>query len=116
MKASLPLGVDIVEWKKARAFYGAHRGRLDSFLSPSEMKFIGKNQKPYEGLATLFAAKEAVFKALGVSWFGPEKFRKIRIRPVSADTFLFTGTRGRKFRITTQKSSRHVVACCSRAR
>jgi len=73
------LGVDLVEFKKAKAFYGEHRNRLDTFFDGGEIRLIRQARRPYESLALLLAAKEAVFKSLGEPWMGPEGFRKIRI-------------------------------------
>lgn len=109
----IPLGVDIVEWKKAKAFYETHRGRLGSFLTAQERRFVENGRKPYEALAMIFAAKEAVFKALGASWMGTDGFRRIKVRPVSSKTFSYRPSRGKALRITFKKSSRHVLACCA---
>jgi phosphopantetheine--protein transferase-like protein len=105
-------GVDIVEWKKAKAFYETHHEKLGSFLSPEERRFVEKKHKPYEGLAMIFAAKGAVFKTLGLSWMGPEGFRRIQVRPVSSKKFYFLPTKGQKLVVLFKKSRHHVVACC----
>ena len=60
----------------------------------------------------IFAAKEAVFKALGASWMGVDGFRRIKVRPVSPKIFSYHPSRGQKLRITFKKSDRHVLACC----
>jgi len=106
------IGIDIVEWKKARSFYGRHRARLDSFLTASEKKFVENGPKPDKALAMIFAAKEAAFKTLGMSWMGPEGFRRIKVRPVSSKRFSFLTPGGRKLRITFKMNRRYVVACC----
>ncbi len=73
------LGVDLVEYKKAKTFYTEHRGRLPDYFDKSEVSLIRKARRPYESLAMLLAAKEAVFKSSDLPWMGPEGFRKIRI-------------------------------------
>ncbi len=110
--SELSVGVDIIEWKKAKAFYQMHHEKLSLFLHAAEMRFVEKERRPYEALAMIFAAKEAVFKALGGSWMGPEGFRRIKIRPISFKTFSSHCPEGRKLQITFQKSRHHVVACC----
>ncbi len=73
------LGIDAVEFKKARKFYRTHRSRLTEFFSPNEVSYIEKNNKKEENLATLLAAKEAVFKAKGDAWMGPSGFQTIEV-------------------------------------
>ncbi len=73
------LGVDVVEYKKARFFYIQHKNRLEQYFQKSEVSFIQKSEKPYETLALLLAAKEAVFKSSDLPWMGPGGFRKIQI-------------------------------------
>ncbi len=86
------LGVDLVEYKKAKAFYDEHQNRLKDFFARSEISFIQKSHKPYESLALLLAAKEAIFKSADLPWMGAEGFRKIRVlsrsRPVSKLSFI----------------------------
>lgn len=77
--SKLSLGVDIVEYKKARVFYARHKNRLKTYFDKNEVSLIQKGQKPYETLALLLAAKEALFKSSGLAWMGTDGFRKIRI-------------------------------------
>jgi phosphopantetheine--protein transferase-like protein len=100
MKRSIPLGVDILEWKKAKAFYEKHSRRLGSWLTSEERLFVEKKDKPHEAFAMIFAAREAAFKALG---------RECRVVPVSSTRF---AVRDRsKLRVTVSRHRRHVVAC-----
>ena len=55
MAASTRIGVDLVELKKAGAFYRAHRKRLPLLIQ--------KSKRPVEALAFYLAKKEAAFKA-----------------------------------------------------
>ncbi len=81
MNAAWPLGVDMFEWKKAKTFYKAHREKLGSFLCSAEVTYVETSNKPYQALAMILSAKEAVFKALGVSWMGVSGFKCIEILP-----------------------------------
>ena len=119
MTAAWPLGVDMLEWKKAKAFYKAHRGDLESFLAPTEAAFVHTSRRPYESLAMILSAKEAVFKALGISWMGLSGFRHIQILPgKSCFSFRLKGNFKKNFLhdaplgISFAKSARHVVATC----
>ena len=73
------LGVDVVEFNKARLFYVRHKNRLEKFFQKNEVAMIQKSHKPYESLAMLLAAKEAVFKSSSLPWMGADGFRKIQI-------------------------------------
>lgn len=110
MKPSFLLGVDILEWKKARAFYRIHKDRLGQWLSDAERAFVESRPKPHEAFATIFAAKEAAFKAIGAAAVGPEALRRIRLEPKAAGRFVVLG-RG-KLEVTIRRHRNHVVACC----
>ena len=119
MNAVWPLGVDILEWKKAEAFYEAHREKLSRFLCPSEASFVLTSRKPYEALAMILSAKEAVFKTLGVSWMGLSGFQRIQILPgKSRFSFRLKGefrkklSRKEPLEISFVKNRHHVVATC----
>ena len=88
MKAAWPLGVDMLEWKKAKAFYKTHHKNLKGFLSSAEITYVKAAYKPYQALAMILSAKEAVFKALGISWMGVSGFQCIEILPAQKRFFL----------------------------
>lgn len=73
------LGVDLVEMKRARDFYRAHKTRLPEFFSAPELSYVRASRRPYERVAALLAAKEAAFKASGRAWMGISGFRSIRL-------------------------------------
>ena len=110
MKPSFPLGVDILEWKKAGEFYRRHHDRLADWLTTDEKKFVAARQKPYEGFAMIFAAKEAASKALGIRAAGPEMLRSIRLKPRSSRSFSIL--KHSSLEVTVSRHRRHVVACC----
>lgn len=119
MDAAWPLGVDMLEWKKAKSFFDAHRGNLDRFLCSTEASFVLSSPKPHESLALILSAKEAVFKSLGRPWMGPSGFQDIQIIPGEPHfSFRLTGQFRKKFPkrvpsgISFVKNRRHVVATC----
>ncbi len=61
------IGTDIVEIKKLENY-----GKSDSFLNKTftqnEINYAKSKENFYTHLATTFAAKEAIFKALGTGW------------------------------------------------
>ena len=95
----LSLGVDLVEIKKAKKFYQTHRHHLVSFFSKTEVSSIRRSKKPYERLALLLAAKEAVFKSLDLPWMGPGGFRKIVCEQ-------------KKLHLSYLVTKNYVVVCC----
>ena len=119
MNALWPLGVDMLEWKKAKAFYKAHRKELADFLFPTEAVYVESSRKPYESFAMILSAKEAVFKALGVSWMGISGFGHIQILPgKNKYYFRLKGNLRKKIsrktpmEVSFTKSRHHVVATC----
>ena len=113
------VGVDMLEWKKARAFYKAHREKLATFLCPAETGYVQSSHRPYESLAMILSAKEAVFKAIGVSWMGISGFERIQILPgKNRFSFRLKGIFSKKFsrknplEISFTKHRLYVVAHC----
>jgi phosphopantetheine--protein transferase-like protein len=118
MSPTLPLGVDIVEWKKAGAFYRAHRERLSDLLHPGELAYVETSSRPSRAFALVFSAKEAVFKALGAPWMGRTGFRDVELFPEKGFTLRLRGRlkkdrpSGVPLTVSFKKSNRHVVASC----
>lgn len=57
------VGVDIVEVKSFRRRLDA--GMIEELFLPGEIEYCDSRARPWESYAARFAAKEAVFKALG---------------------------------------------------
>ena len=118
MNPSYPLGVDILERKKALSFYRKHHQRLGELFCPAELAFMEASRKPAETFAMIFSAKEAVFKSLGASWMGPSGFRQIQILPKENFSFRLTGGLKKNFsvktpfRISFKKNRDYIVAAC----
>lgn len=74
-----PIGVDLVEIRKARVFYETHKDHLRAFFTAGEIQKIRQSKKPHEKLAVYLAAKEAVFKALRARRAGFLGFRNIGV-------------------------------------
>ena len=113
-----PLGIDLVEIKKAKSFYILHKNRLATFFSGEEISYIEKNKKPYEALAVLLAAKEATFKALPKrSWMGVSGFKQIVVTPGVNPRALRCRLKGEpkagnKLKLSFTKNKKFVVARC----
>ena len=118
MNPSYPLGVDILERKKALSFYRNHHQRLGELLCPAELALVEASRKPAETFALIFSAKEAVFKSLGAPWMGPSGFRQIRILPEKNFSFRLSGELKKNFslktpfRVSFKKKRDYIVAAC----
>ena len=82
-------GVDIVEIERIRKLTEKQKGRfLNRIFTPGEQRFCSRYRDPAPHYSARFAAKEALFKALGtgwaegVSWLDVEVQRQDRQAPV----------------------------------
>ena len=98
---SFPLGVDLIETRKARSLYRNCRRDLESLVSREEAVSIRKSSKPHEKLAEILAAKEALFKARRAADAGLLAFRDIRLK-----------RRPQDWKLTYQKTKDYVIAQC----
>jgi phosphopantetheine--protein transferase-like protein len=120
MKPCVFLGVDLVEMEKAEKFYRAHGDRIGELFHPEETAYIRQSRNPHRALATVLAAKEAVFKALPLSWTGLSGFRAIRIvpRPRGIFSFRLEGRSGKtpkalpRLKLFCRQYGRFVLAQC----
>ena len=82
-------GVDIVDIERIRRLTERHKDRfITRVFTPAEQQFCNRYRDPAPHFSARFAAKEALFKALGtgwakgVSWLGAEVQRKEQQAPV----------------------------------
>ncbi|MFW6146719.1 MAG: holo-ACP synthase [Planctomycetota bacterium] len=62
-------GIDLVETARVAAVHARHGERfLERVFTPGEQAYCLERKRSREHLAARFAAKEAVFKALGTGW------------------------------------------------
>lgn len=69
------VGTDIVEIDKIKQ-YSTKKYFLDKVFTKNEINYAIKKdsgKRKAEHLATTFAAKEAIFKALGTGWLNPQE-------------------------------------------
>ncbi len=79
----LGIGVDLVSIPRMRQFLKRHGAKAVKLLDPQ-----AKSRKISAlRLARLFAAKEAVFKALNRSWMGIEGFQAIQVKSSHSSGF-----------------------------
>jgi len=76
----LGIGVDIVEINRVRALLERHKDRfVDRVLCPGEKAYCNRRADPAPSIASRFAAKEAVLKALGVGWSGGVRWQDVEV-------------------------------------
>ena len=75
------IGVDMVKVDRIRRIVGRHGDRfLKRVFTDEEIAYCRRCAHPEQRLATRFAAKEAVLKALGVGWQGGTRLRDVQVR------------------------------------
>jgi holo-[acyl-carrier protein] synthase len=76
----LGLGLDLVELERLRAVLARHRDRfLERVCRPGEVGPRGDGDAMVQHVGGLFAAKEAVLKALGTGWGAGAGFRDVEV-------------------------------------
>ena len=77
----LGIGIDIVHVERIESAVTRGRERLlDRIFTRAEQEEAGSGPGLYERLAARFAAKEALFKALGTGWSGGIAWRDAEVR------------------------------------
>ncbi len=73
------IGVDIVDVHRIQDIAERHKGFVEKIFAPEEIKYCQSYSNPFPHYAARFAAKEAVFKALGSGWSRGLKWSEIRV-------------------------------------
>ncbi|OIO37068.1 MAG: hypothetical protein AUJ72_05300 [Candidatus Omnitrophica bacterium CG1_02_46_14] len=108
-------GVDLIELKKAKNIYRAHKRCLDSFFSLQEIAYIQKSRNAHERFAILLAAKESVFKAVCRLETGLSVFKDIEVVLERGNYFSvkFSGlSKKPKVAFSIIKNKKYVVVQC----
>jgi len=71
------IGTDIIELNKIKQ-YSNKKYFLDKVFTKKEIDYAKAKKNKVHHLATTFAAKEAIFKALGTGWLNPQEIEIIR--------------------------------------
>ncbi|WP_308534067.1 NAD(P)H-hydrate dehydratase [uncultured Peptoniphilus sp.] len=73
------LGIDIVKISRIEKIYKKHQNFLEKIFGEEEIAYIKKRKYPYERIAGLFAAKEAIIKAMDFEFnFSPKEIEILR--------------------------------------
>ena len=65
--ATLGVGIDALNVSRMRRFVASHKKKLSQVFSLKEIKWAHEVKSSWARFAYLFAAKEAIFKSLGLS-------------------------------------------------
>jgi len=80
MTSILGIGTDLVELERLEATLRDHGQRLtDRICRPGEVKADRRGKSLVQHIGGLFAAKEAVLKALGTGWSQGLGFRQVEV-------------------------------------
>ncbi|MCF6159052.1 MAG: holo-[acyl-carrier-protein] synthase [wastewater metagenome] len=73
------IGIDIIEIKRIEKLFSSHESFLKKIYTEKEIEYCKPKKNKYQHFAVRFAAKEAVFKALGTGWIGTMKWTDIEL-------------------------------------
>lgn len=73
------IGIDIVEVNRIEQMAKEHEGFLTRVYTEHEITYCTKKKNQYQHFAARFAAKESVFKALGVGWGRDIKWTDVEV-------------------------------------
>jgi len=91
-------GIDIIRVERIRGMIERHAERfLERIFTQGERAYALERKRAAEHLAARFAAKEAVFKALGTGWRDGMAFTEIEVvlRPSGEPTIQLSGEAAR---------------------
>ena len=110
---SFSLGVDLIEFRKAKVFYTNHKDNLKSFFTRPEISAIRRSKKPHEKIAVILAAKEAAYKAADTRDAGVLNFRDVSVNQhKNKRKGLLAKFGSRIFRLSVFKEKEYVVVGC----
>jgi len=76
----LEIGVDIVEVERVKEICSKWGGKFEErVFTQRELDYCRRKKQPYQSLAARFAAKEALFKALGTGWNFSMSWQEVEI-------------------------------------
>ncbi len=83
------IGTDLVEIARVERMLERHPERSERKLfTTREIEYCRRSQRPYESFAARFAAKEALFKALGTGWRSGVSWKEVEVFREDAAPYL----------------------------
>lgn len=101
------IGIDIVEVNRIKKIMRDHENFLAKVFNEDEIKRIEKRKKPYERIAGMYAAKEAVAKAM-TTGIGKISFHDIKIKYI--ENLPYAEVFDKKFYLSISHEKNYAVA------
>ena len=101
------IGIDIVEVNRIKKIINDHENFLTKVFNEDEIKRIEKRKKPYERVAGMYAAKEAVAKAM-TTGIGKISFHDIKIKYI--ENLPYAEVFDKKFYLSISHEKNYAVA------
>ena len=101
------IGIDIVEVNRIKKIMKDHENFLAKVFNEDEIKRIEKRKNPYERIAGMYAAKEAVAKAM-TTGIGKISFHDIKIKYI--ENFPYAEVFDKKFYLSISHEKNYAVA------
>ncbi len=73
------IGLDVIEVERVAEKIEKEQGFRELVFAPQEIIYCEPKARKYEHYAARFAAKEALFKALGTGWTNGTQYNEVRI-------------------------------------
>ncbi len=74
------IGIDLVEVGRLARVFGEKLALQEKVFTPEELRYSRRKHYPFQHFAARFAAKEALFKALGTGLSGRLDWREVEVR------------------------------------
>lgn len=101
------IGIDIVDVKRIEEIINKHENFLEKVFTEDEIERIKKRKNPYERIAGMYAAKEAVSKAMGTG-IGDISFHDIKL--IYDNNAPHAEVGGKKFNLSISHERDYAVA------
>ncbi|MCX7847182.1 MAG: holo-ACP synthase [bacterium] len=73
------VGIDCIEVARIAARIGGEEGLVEKVFTAGERAYCAARHDPAQHFAARFAAKEALFKALGTGWGGGMRWQEVEV-------------------------------------
>ncbi len=79
MYSTAGIGIDLVKVSRLQRLLSGHNKHLRKIFTLAEIGYCQERRHQFQHFAARFAAKEAMFKALGTGWNGEIKWTDIEV-------------------------------------
>ena len=79
MYSTAGIGIDLIKVSRVQRLLSGHKKHLRKIFTLAEIGYCQERRYQFQHFAARFAAKEAMFKALGTGWNGEIKWTDIEV-------------------------------------